>query len=182
MKQSVSVSSNTEGVSLRMNDLIIPTGKFSGSLFSPIVLKAEPKAGYRFVGWSNENGGQQSTTLIARGSSWSYYDKGSLDGKNWTSNSYNTSSWETGNAPLGYFTSDAANGRGYNTILDYGTDANTKRPTYYFRTKVTLSKAPSATDVFKLNYTVDDGMVVYVNGQEAARYLMPNGEVTYATY
>ena len=182
MKQSVSVSSNTEGVSLRMNDLIIPTGKFSGSLFSPIVLKAEPKAGYRFVGWSNENGGQQSTTLIARGSSWSYYDKGSLDGKNWTSNSYSTSSWETGNAPLGYFTSDAANGRGYKTTLDYGTDANAKRPTYYFRTKVTLSKAPSATDVFKLNYTVDDGMVVYVNGQEAARYLMPNGEVTYATY
>ena len=182
MKQSVSVSANVDGVSLRMNDQIIPTGKFNGSLFSPVTLKAEPKAGYRFVGWSNENGGQQSTTLIARGSSWSYYDKGSLDGKNWTSNSYSTSSWETGNAPLGYFTSDAANGRGYNTILDYGTDANAKRPTYYFHTMVTLSKAPSATDVFKLNYTVDDGMVVYVNGQEAARYLMPNGEVTYTTY
>ena len=83
---------------------------------------------------------------------------------------------------MGYFTSDASNGRGYKTTLDYGTDANAKRPTYYFRTTVTLSKAPSATDVFKLNYTVDDGMVVYVNGQEAGRYLMPNGEVTYTTY
>ena len=181
-KQSVTISANVDGASLRMNDQIIPTGKFSGSLFAPITLKAEPKAGYRFVGWSNTNGSQQSATLIARGSTWSYYDQGSLDGHSWKSSSYSTTSWEQGNAPLGYFTSDASNGRGYNTTLDYGADANAKRPTYYFRTKVTLSKAPSATDVFKLNYTVDDGMVVYVNGQEAARYLMPNGEVTYSTY
>ena len=183
MKQSVSISSNVDGVSLRMNDQIIPTGKFSGSLFAPITLKAEPKAGYRFVGWSDKNSGQQnSTTLISRGSSWYYYDQGSLDGTGWSDASYNTYSWKQGNAPLGYYTSDASNGRGYNTTLDYGTDADNKRPTYYFRTMVTLSKAPSATDVFKLNYTVDDGMVVYVNGQEAARYLMPNGEVTYTTY
>ena len=181
-KQSVSIAANIDGVSLRMNDQIIPTGKFSGSLFSPITLKAEPKAGYRFAGWSNKNGGQQGTTLIERGASWYYYDQGSLDGTNWKNSSYSTTSWAKGNAPLGYFTSDASNGRGYKTILDYGTDANAKRPTYYFRTTVTLSKAPSATDIFKLNYTVDDGMVVYVNGQEAARYLMPNGEVTYATY
>ena len=182
MKQSVSISANVDGASLRMNDQIIPTGKFSGSLFAPITLKAEPKAGYRFAGWSNEKDAQQSTTLVARGSSWYYYDQGSLDGQNWKSTSYNTASWKQGNAPLGYFTSDASNGRGYKTTLDYGTDANAKRPTYYFRTTVTLSKAPSATDVFQLNYTVDDGMVVYVNGQEAGRYLMPNGEVTYTTY
>ena len=182
-RQAVSVSANTEGASLRMNDQIIPTGKFNGSLFAPITLKAEPKAGYRFLGWSDKNSGQQnSTTLISRGSSWYYYDQGSLDGTGWSDASYNTYSWKQGNAPLGYYTSDASNERGYKTTLDYGTDANNKRPTYYFRTMVTLSKAPSATDVFKLNYTVDDGMVVYVNGQEAARYLMPNGEVTYTTY
>ena len=181
-RQSVSITANIEGASLRMNDQIIPTGKFSGSLFSPITLKAEPKAGYRFAGWIDENSGQQSTTLIARGSSWYYYDQGSQDGQNWKSSSYSATSWKQGNAPLGYFTSDASNGRGYNTTLDYGTDANAKRPTYYFRKTVTLSKAPSATDVFKLNYTIDDGMVVYVNGQEATRYLMPNGEVTYSTY
>ena len=181
-KQSVSVAANIDGVSLRMNDQIIPTGKFSGSLFAPVTLKAEPKAGYRFVGWSDQNSGQQGTILVERGASWYYYDQGSLDGTNWKSSSYSTTSWNRGNAPLGYFTSDASNGRGYNTILSYGTDANAKRPTYYFRTTVTLSKAPYATDVFKLNYTIDDGMIVYVNGKEAARYLMPNGEVTYDTY
>lgn len=181
-KQSVSITSNVEGAMLRLNDMVIPTGKFSGSLFSPITLKAEPKAGYRFAGWSDIKAIGQGTTLIARGSSWSYYDQGALDGTSWKGTSYNTSSWNKGNAPLGYFTSDASNGRGYNTILDYGTDDNAKRPTYYFRSNFRVSKTPTAEDIFTLNYTIDDGMVIYVNGVEAARYLMPNGTITYDTY
>ena len=182
MKQAVSITSNVEGTMLRLNDMPIPTGKFSGTLFSPITLKAEPKAGYRFAGWSDIKATGQGTTLIARGSSWNYYDQGSLDGTGWSNTSYNTSSWKQGNAPLGYFTSDASNGRGYNTILDYGTDANAKRPTYYFRNSFRVTKTPSAEDVFKLNYTIDDGMVVYINGVEVTRYLMPNGTITYSTY
>lgn len=182
MEQSVSVSANVDGASLRMNDQLIPTGKFSGSLFAPITLKAEPKAGYRFVGWSNKNNDQQSTILLERGASWNYYDQGSLDGQSWSARSYTTTSWGQGNAPLGYYTSDASNGRGYNTILDYGTDSNAKRPTYYFRNSFRISQTPTEGDRFVLNYTVDDGMVVYINGVEAARYQMPDGAVSYATY
>ena len=181
-KQSVSVEANVDGVSLRMNDLIIPTGKFNGSLFSPVTLKAEPKAGYRFVGWRDIKAVGESTTLITRGSSWSYYDQGSLDGTTWSNTNYNTSSWKQGNAPLGYFTSDATNGRGYNTILDYGADSNAKRPTYYFRQTFRVTKTPEEGDLFTLNYTVDDGMIVYINGVEAGRYLMPEGTITYSTY
>ncbi|MBR3859060.1 MAG: CotH kinase family protein, partial [Bacteroidaceae bacterium] len=182
MRQSASIAANIEGATLRLNDIEIPTGTFNGALFTPITLKAEPKAGYRFIGWSDTRGTTNSTTLIARGSSWHYYDEGTLDGKSWSDTSYNTSSWSQGNAPLGYFTSDASNGRGYNTILDYGTDANAKRPTYYFRNSFRLSKTPAADDRFTLNYTVDDGMIVYINGVEAARHLMPQGTVTYDTY
>ena len=181
-KRAVSVSANVDGVSLRMNDQIIPTGKFSGSLFSPITLKAEPKAGHRFVGWSGIKAVGESTTLISRGSSWNYYDQGSLDGTGWSNSSYNISSWKQGNAPLGYFTSDASNERGYNTILNYGTDAHAKRPTYYFRQTFRVSKTPEEGDLFTLNYTVDDGMIVYINGVEAGRHLMPEGTVTYSTY
>ena len=183
MGQTVSIAANVDDAVLRVNDLTIPTGKFSGTLFPPITLKAEPKAGYRFAGWaSTGSASTQSTTLIERSSQWYYYDQGSLDGKNWKSTNYSTTSWSKGYAPLGYFTSDTWNERGYNTILDYGTDANAKRPTYYFRTSFNLSKAPTSEESFVLNYTIDDGMIVYVNGTEATRYLMPNGTVTYDSY
>lgn len=182
-EQTISISANVDDAVLRVNDLTIPTSKFNGALFAPITLKAEPKAGYRFTGWASTGGAStQSTTLIERGSQWYYYDQGSLDGKNWKSTNYSTASWNKGYAPLGYFTSDTWNERGYNTILDYGTDANAKRPTYYFRTSFNLSKAPTSNDYFELNYTIDDGMIVYVNGTEATRYLMPNGTVTYDSY
>ena len=182
-KQSVSISSNIDNAPLRLNDLAIPTSRFSGTLFSPITLTAEPLAGYKFIGWSNaEANTEQSTILIERGSEWEYYDQGSLDGSKWMSNSYSTSQWQEGKAPLGYYTSDTNNGRGYKTFLNYGVNASNKRPTYYFRTTLNLKDAPSASDRFVLNYTVDDGMIVYVNGIEAARYLMPDGTITYSTY
>jgi hypothetical protein len=37
-------------------------------------------------------------------------------------------------------------------------------------------------ETFRLSFTVDDGMIVYVNGVEAMRYNMPGGNVTYNTY
>ena len=181
MQQAVSISANVDDVSLRVNDMEIPTDKFSGTLFAPITLKAEPKAGYRFVGWSSESTTTMAT-LVGSDATWNYYDQGSLDGKNWTSTTYSTATWNSGKAPLGYYTGDSNNSRGYNTTLDYGTDASSKRPTYYFRTKFTLSKAPVASDVFQFHYIVDDGMVIYVNGKEAARYLMPDGTISYSTY
>ena len=177
MKREITLSANVEGAALRVNDMEVPTGRFSGTLFAPVTLKAEPKAGYRFVGWSSESSTVQST-LIAKNSTWNYYDQGSLDGKSWTASSYSTTSWGSGKAPLGY----ASNNNVYNTTLDYGTDGSNKRPTYYFRTTFKLTDAPGTADRFVMNYTVDDGMVVYVNGKEAARYLMPNGTVSYGTY
>ncbi len=181
MRQEVSIASNVEGVSLRVNECEIPTERFSGTLFAPVTLKAEPKAGYRFVGWSSRTS-LVTKSLIPTDAIWEYYDQGSLDSENWKGISYATTSWKSGKAPLGYFTSDTGNERGYNTILDYGGNASNKRPTYYFRNKFTLAKTPAADDVFSFNYTVDDGMVIYVNGKEAARYLMPSGNVSYSTY
>lgn len=178
-EQKVTLSSNISQARLLVNGLEVPTGKFDGSLFAPITLKAEAPAGYRFLGWANR-GKTTQQVIFQQGVMWYYYDKGSLDGQDWTGAT--VSGWSTGNAPLGYFTSDPNNGRGYNTTLDYGNDAANKRPTYYFRKSFVLSQAPSSGDIYTLNYTVDDGMVVYVNGQEAGRYLMPGGDVNYNTY
>ena len=130
-------------------------------------------AGYKFVGWRNAEGGKQ-TNLIAKGTSWTYYDQGSLDGEEWKDESYSTSSWKSGKAPLGYFTSDGNNGRGYQTFLDYGGNDNNKYPTYYFRKQINLTSTPKTTDSFTLDWVADDGFVIYVNGNEAGRFLMDN--------
>lgn len=176
-EQKVSLATNLPEARLLVNNLPVPTNKFNGSLFAPITLRAEAPAGYRFIGWSNASGEVQN--IFDKGSSWQYYDQGSLDGQSWQQNS---KSWQTGNAPLGYFTSDASNERGYQTFLNYGNDSGNKRPTYYFCKSFTLNHTPTSKDIYMLNYTVDDGMIVYVNGKEAARYLMPSGTVTYNTF
>ena len=177
-EQKVTLAANIPQAHLLVNGMEIPTDKFNGSLFAPITLKAEAPAGYRFLGWAKGKSGTQ--TIIQRGSTWSYYDKGTQDGLNWSSAV--NAGWNTGKAPLGYFTSDTNNSRGYNTFLDYGNDTGNKRPTYYFCKEITLNHTPSSADTYTLEYTVDDGMVVYVNGQEATRYQMPTGKVSYNTY
>lgn len=54
--QDVTLASNIEGASILVNDMEVPTGKFSGKLFTPITLKATAPAGYRFVGWKSASG------------------------------------------------------------------------------------------------------------------------------
>ncbi len=171
--QNVTLGSDTEGAQLLINGMQVPTGAFKGSLFAPATLKAVAPAGYAFQGWTTTSG---ETTLLANGSKWSYYDQGSLDGQNWTSPTYAANGWSQGTAPLGYGKD------GVSTTLDYGSDSRNKRPTAYFRATVTLAQAPKSNDSFTLNFTVDDGIIVYVNGTEAGRYNMPSGTVSYNQY
>jgi hypothetical protein len=181
-EQKVELNSNIDEARIRVNNMVVPTNKFAGSLFSPITLKANAPANYKFVGWRSNNGEAIEMTLFSKGDSWNYYDQGSLDGENWTAANYDATSWGEGNAPLGYYTSDSNNGRGYNTFLDFGSDANNKRPTYYFRKEFTISNTPTENDVVSLDYTVDDGMIIYINGVEASRYLMDSVDITYDSF
>ena len=174
--QRVKLGSDTEGAQLFINGQQVPTGYFNGNLFRPVTLKALTPAGHVFEGWST-NATSETVTLKEMGSSWYYYDRGSLDGQNWTSPTYNDSSWKQGNAPLGY-----SNSATIATKLDYGSNSSSKRPTYYFRTTVSLSEAPTSNDTFVMDYNIDDGLIVYVNGTEAARFNMPTGSVSYNTY
>lgn len=175
-RKKVQISADgTSEAKVMVNDLELPYAEFDGYLFSPITLNAQAPAGYRFVGWKDA-GTTKTTSVFATGESWVYYDKGSLDGKNWQASSYSTSTWASGNAPLGY------NKNGVVTTLDFGTDSNKKRPTYYFRKSFNLSNAPAASDEFILDYTIDDGMIVYVNGVEAGRYNMPSGSIAYDSF
>jgi hypothetical protein len=177
-EKKVSFMANIPHARLSVNGIPVPTNKFSGSLFGGVKLKAEAPAGYRFIGWRSPKNIEKE--IFGKESSWHYYDQGSMDGKSWKSSVMN--SWSSGKAPLGYYTGDTNNSRGHNTKLNYGSDANNKRPTYYFSKEFTLDHTPSSADVYTLNYAVDDGMVVYINGKEAARYQMNNGTVSYNTF
>lgn len=166
----LTLSSDLAEARLQMNGLDVPTGKFAGQVFLPITVKASAPAGYVFDGWSS-NLSTSSKAVFEKGSTWDYYDQGSLDGENWKALNY-TNHWSTGYAPLGYDTGNSTKAAAYGTTLSYGDNSQQKYPTYYFRKTINLSTAPKASDLFTLDWVADDGFVIYVNGTEAGRFLM----------
>jgi hypothetical protein len=172
-KQSVSIAADTEGASLYINGLNVPYATFNGQLFAPVTLEAKAPAGYTFTGW--KKGSSANVVLISNGDTWKYYDKGEAP-SNWTASNFNDGAWASGPAPLGYSM------EGVKTTISYGGDPQQKNPTTYFRKTVNLSTAPVQNDVFVLNYQVDDGFVIYVNGKEAGRFNMRNGDVWFDSF
>lgn len=171
--QAAKLSSNIPYARLLINDQEIPTGKFDGKLFAPVTLKAEPMGGYTFKGWSLSGG--STTDFFARGSSWNYYDQGTLSDDDWRSSlNASLSGWKNGKAPLGY------NKSGLNTTLSYGGDSSNKYPIYYFRRNFNLDEAPKEGERFFIDFTIDDGLILYINGKEATRYNMAAGSPVYA--
>ena len=171
------LEANIPEARLSFNGMPIPTGKFNGKYYAPAIVKAEAPSGYVFTGWRVPS--NTSSELFPTTQTWRYYDQGSLDEINWSDADYDDGSWASGPAPLGYFVGGY---RDYSTIISYGDNVNNKYPTYYFRTSFDLAEAPTGNETFRLSFTVDDGMIVYVNGVEAMRYNMPGGNVTYNTY
>ena len=171
--QSVELSSDTEGATILVNGIKVPYSTFNGRLFQPVTLEAKAPAGYTCIGWKKS--ASTTTELIKNNESWKYYDQGEAPA-NWNAASFNDNTWKSGKAPLGYKMS------GIKTTVSYGSDANRKNPTTYFRKSISLSKAPSASDLFQLNYQVDDGFIVYVNGTEAGRVNMSSGTVGYSSF
>ncbi len=168
--QRVTLASNISGAGLLVNGQEVPTGQFTGQLFAPVTLTAKAPAGYEFAGWKSDGGAtdDNSVNVFYKGAEWKYYDKGSLDGENWTAATFGDSDWDSGATPIGYGKSQPTTTAG-------------RLVTYYFRKSFTIDNA-LPTDGYTLNFTIDDGAVVYVNGREAGRYNMPSGTITYNTY
>ena len=175
-KQKATIVSTLPTARIFYNEQQLPTDRFSGYIFAPSTLRAEAPAGYRFLGWSSPETLTKGKSIFDKASSWRYYDRGSQDGTDWKSKLNST--WQQGKAPLGF----GSNNSVYSTVLNYGTDSNNKRPTYYFQKVVTLDAEPTSSDSFTLDWDADDGFVIYVNGVEAGRYLMPNGTPSYSSF
>lgn len=172
--QQIGLSSNVDGAEMLVNGMVVPMGKFSGKLFSPITLTAAAPAGYKFCGWKLTDGNASigegtKYNIFDKGTTWTYDDNNvSLDGTAWKTNVFS----KQGASPIGYDT---------NNSKTFSTKTSERLQTYYFSKSFNINKAVDANDVFTLDYTVDDGMVVYVNGEEAGRYNMPAGDISFYT-
>ena len=169
----VTLGADIEGANLYINDLQVPYAYFNGQLFAPVKIEAKAPVGYTFAGWKQK--ATATNQIVKLNDTWKYYDKGAAP-NNWTATGFNDNSWASGQAPLGYGMT------GVKTTVSYGSDSENKHSTTYFRKTIKLSSTPTRSDVFLLNYQVDDGFVVYVNGQEAGRYNMPSGNITFNSY
>ena len=172
-KHTITLAADIESANLYINGLQVPYAYFDGQLFAPVTLEAKAPVGYTFTGWKKN--ATATNQIVKLNDTWKYYDKGAAP-SNWTATSFNDSGWTSGQAPLGYGMD------GVKTTVSYGSDANNKYPTTYFRKTIKLDSEPTRSDVFLLNYQIDDGFIVYVNGKEVTRFQMPSGNVTFDSY
>jgi len=110
-------------------------------------------------------------TLLAPGAEWRYLDNGSDQGTTWRMPGFNDTAWKSGRARLGY------GGDGEITTILSGPN-NNKYVTAYFRRTLQIA-SPASVTALTMRLTRDDGVVVYLNGQEVVRDSMPEGDITY---
>ena len=120
------------------------------------------------------DGATTVTTLINEGDSWKYLDDGEDAGTAWQLPNFDDSTWAEDFAEFGYGDGGEA------TLVSFGSNANDKHVTTYFRKTFTVA-AGSYTEA-TINLTYDDGAVVYLNGVEIDRINLGGGTVEFDTF
>ncbi|MBI5387486.1 MAG: lamin tail domain-containing protein [Verrucomicrobia bacterium] len=122
--------------------------------------------------------GGEPSTLVAPGAVWRFLDDGSDQGTAWRTLAFDDSAWPSGPGQLGFSSGPAENDEA--TFLNrYGTNGQ-QAITYFFRRRFNVNN-PAAYRSLTLQLKRDDGAVVYLNGVEIVRELMPSGTVFYYT-
>lgn len=110
---------------------------------------------------------------------WKYDQTDQFNNQSWTLAGFSDSSWQQG--PGVIYHEDAALPWTKNTELsDASHPYSSSRIAYYFRRTFNVPD-PSAISVLHLNVLIDDGAVLYLNGQEIKRIGMPTGSIVYST-
>lgn len=114
-------------------------------------------------------------TFVPFGSLWRFLDDGSDQGTAWVAPAFEDSLWNSGPAELGYGDNDEA------TVVSFGGVNNNKHITTYFRHSFNVLN-PSIYTVLRIGVFRDDGIVVYLNGNEVFRNNMGSGPVFFDTF
>ena len=112
-----------------------------------------------------------TVTLIPTGATWKYEASGTDLGTAWRAPDYNDAAWPSGPAQLGYGDGDEA------TLLP----SSPIHSCYYFRHTFNVVN-PAAWSSLSLEILRDDGAVVYLNGQEVARYNIDDNPVLFGSW
>ncbi|MFZ5480025.1 MAG: lamin tail domain-containing protein [Myxococcota bacterium] len=113
--------------------------------------------------------------LLSAGSTWRYYDAGTLPGQGWYEPTFDDAAWASGPGPLGYGDTHLA------TTVSYGGDDANKHTTTWFRASFEASDLGEVVSA-EIALLRDDGAVVYLNGVEVVRDNMPEGTVDATTF
>ncbi|MDN7245050.1 purple acid phosphatase family protein [Planococcus shenhongbingii] len=126
---------------------------------------------------------QEEQQFIEKNSEWSYLDDGSDQGTEWKEPEFDDSDWDTGNAPLGYPEDEEHERFGkIETEIGYGSKESDKFATSYFRTEFEVEDLDSIGDLGFIDFTVDDSVILYLNGQEIGRFNLPEGDISFDDY
>jgi hypothetical protein len=101
---------------------------------------------------------------------WKYEESGTDLGTAWRAPNYDDGAWLSGAALL------------YNSTNNLPAPKNTPLTlgpiTYYFRTTFVYTGAPPILALW-LRHIIDDGAIIYLNGNEVHRFNVPPGNITY---
>jgi hypothetical protein len=113
-------------------------------------------------------------TILSYSDVWRFNQSSNLDGVVWTATNYNDSTWQLGQ---GVFGAGSGTTEPVRTFLNNPLNGRT----IYFRARFPLATNPPIASLL-LSHYIDDGTVVYVNGQEVYRYNLPAGPVFFGTF
>lgn len=111
---------------------------------------------------------QAQTTIFGLASSWRFNDVDVALPATWKNANYDVSTWASGNGPLGY-------GDPVTTAFVSGVD------TAYLTKDFTVNLA-DLTNTIEFGVRRDDGIIVYLNGEEVIRDNMPSGTISHSTF
>ena len=113
----------------------------------------------------NEGDSLTQGDVLPLQSEWKYWDQATPPVGNWQASEFDDRSWQTGAAPFGF-------GLDQRTELRHGEIGEPQPMCYYFRKEFRIDDLQSISDLIFESYH-DDGVVIYVNGQELVRRLVP---------
>jgi len=127
----------------------------------------------RVGNWAVSSAFSGNPNVIGFLDTWRYFQDGPpAGGTSWRTSAYNDTAWLSGGGLL--YVENAALATNKTTALALG------QPTYYFRRKVTLPALPADVQV-EVRTFLDDGYVLWINGQKAHFLGMDDVDPTHDT-
>ena len=115
------------------------------------------------------------SVVVDNAAAWSWKYDSVEPPANWNTSAFDRTAWSTGDAVLGFGATVA-------TDIDCCAANTTARPrAAYFTRQFTVPDASKVTRL-RLETVANDGVVVYVNGEEVNRTNMPTGPITIFSY